>query len=235
MIGIVLRTIPYKDTSKLIYVYTAAGVKSFIARNVLSMKSPLRLLADPYKKVDLKVKDKPLATVEDVRLLDHYPNTKRHYEKTLYVHFIGELILKNYTDDDDHPKGFSLLSKVLDQIDRHDDPFLYVLMFSLKSLYLLGFGLQLNQCHQCNLAAHYYDPFTCEALCETHGSNALNETIYALIKTVLLEDASLYHAPSMDRSLKITLFNMIQRLFDNHLSFNAQSKPSILSYFKEQS
>lgn len=235
MNGILLRTIPYKDSSKLIYVYTESGLKSFIARNVLSMKSHLRMLSDPYKKVTLKVKDKPLASVEEVALLSHYPLSKTSYEKTLYIHFIGEIILKNFTDDDDHTKGYSLLSKIFDQIESSPHPFLYVVMFSLKSLYLLGFGLRLNQCHHCDLKASYYDPFTLEALCETHGKNALNHEVFDLVKTLLLEEPSTYKAKALSSSLKQTLMVMMGRLFETHLDFKPKSKESIMSFLKEQS
>ena len=234
MNGIVLRTIFYKDASKLIYLYTNQGIKTFIARNVLSMKSPLSVLSDAFKRVDLTVKDTPLASVEDVKVLDYYLETKKSYEKTILVHLMAEIILKNFTDDDDHQKGYSLLVKVLDQMEKSPYPFMYYLMFSLKSLYLLGFGLKISRCHHCDLNASYYDPFTLEALCETHGKNELNEKTYQLVTKLLKEDASLFEANPLDKSMMMTYFIMSMRLFETHLDFIPKSKEIILSYLKER-
>lgn len=234
MKAFILRTIPYTEHAKLLYVYTAEGLKSMVARGVYKMDGPLRLTADPFKLFELEVSDRRLPSVKSAELLAHYPATKGHYEKTLMPHIIAETILKNVTDDDDHYKLFSLLIKVLEGIETHPDGFDYLMMFMLKLLYALGFGLRLGACHVCSATAGLgYDTRDLKTYCQAHLTDPGGVETYETLSTLLKADALTYNAKPRSKEEKKLLFQLIERLYADHLDFKAQSFQAFKAFLKE--
>lgn len=234
MNAIILRTIPYQENAKLLYAYTAQGHVSMIGRGLYKMHSPLKVAADPYKLLDIETGSRSLPTLKSAKLIAHYPKTKANYEKTLMPHIIGETILKNVTDDDDHPKLFSLLIKTLEGIEHADDGFDFLALFMFKLLYFLGFGLGLGACHVCGHKEGLgYIPRTFETLCKAHGAKEADQALYDTLLTWLKAEAFDYHAPPRDTAFKKHVFALIMRLYDHHLDFTAKSFAAYQSYLKE--
>ncbi len=234
MRAIILRTIPYQENAKLIYAYTPYGLKSAVARGVLKMNSPLKLAADPFKLLDIELSDKALPTLKSVKLVAHYPNTKANYEKTLLPHIIGETILKNVTDDDDHPKLFSLLVKTFEGIEHAEDGFDFLAMFMLKVLYFLGFGLKLGACHICGAQDGLgFDLKNHQTLCVAHGANASDQAWHEQLTAWLKADALDYHASPRDLTFKRQVFALVRTLYQDALDFNARSFQMYQNYLKE--
>lgn len=234
MNAIILRTIPYQENAKLLYAYTAAGPVSFIGRGLYKMHSPLKMAADPFKLIDIEISARKLPTLKSVKLIAHYPKTKANYEKTLMPHIIGETILKNVTDDDDHPKLFSLLIKTFEGIEQSDDGFDFLALFMFKLLYFLGFGLGLGACQACgSQAALGYLARDLKTVCATHGATDEDQALYDTIVTWLKADAMTYQATPRPIAFKRQILALIMRLYDAHLDFTAKSFTAYQSFLKE--
>ena len=236
MKAIILKTIPYQESAKLLYAYTPDGLKSMIGRGLYKMSSPLRLAADPFKLIDIDLSKSKLPTLKAVRLVAHYPKTKANYEKTLMPHIIGETILKNVTDDDDHPKLFSLLVKTLEGIEQSPDGFDFLALFMVKLIYFLGFGLGLGACQVCGRTdslGFLSRDLTC--VCEAHGANAADIMRYETLVTWLKAEARTYQAPVREAAFKKATFQLITHLYDTHLAFNAHAFKAYIDYLKEAS
>ena len=234
MNAIILRTIPYQENAKLLYAYTTKGHISFIGRGLYKMNSPLKIAADPYKLIDIEISERKLPTLKSVKLIAHYPKTKENYEKTLMPHIIGETILKNVTEDDDHPKLFSLLIKTLEGIEQSEDGFDFLALFMFKLLYFLGFGLGVGACHACGAKDNLgYIPRDFKTVCEAHGANQDDQMLYDTLVTWLKAEAFDYQAMPRDTVFKRQIFALIMSLYDEHLDFTAKSFAAYQSYLKE--
>lgn len=234
MKAIILRTIPYQENAKLLYAYTAQGMVSMVGRGLFKMHSPLKIAADPFKLIDIELTSKRLPTLKAATLVAHYPNTKANYEKTLMPHIIGETLLKNVTEDDDHRKLFSLLIKTLEGIEQSPDGFDFLAMFMFKLLYFLGFGMGLGACHECGKTASLgTNARSLKTVCEAHGAAPQDQTLHAYIVTLLKADLLDYASPVRTAPFKRQILGLIMQLYANHLDFTAQSFTAYQTYLKE--
>jgi len=154
MEGHILRTIDYKESSMLLYVYTEKGIKSMIARGVKKLDSPLRHLAQPSNRIEMTLTSGNLPTLKEAMLIDRLPEIKDDFIKSTIMGLINELIYKTVTSDDNHPKLYGFLHKFTAALKTTDAPLELMLVFELKMLYFLGYAIPLRQCHVCGRAKH---------------------------------------------------------------------------------
>ncbi|MFW5893244.1 MAG: DNA repair protein RecO, partial [Bacillota bacterium] len=142
--GFILRTIDYKDTSRLLYAYTRKGHISMIARGVKKMTSPLRHQAQTHMRLEMDLSKGNLPTLKEARLIDHYPNIKADFIRSNALYAVSELIYFNVTGDDDHEKLYPFLIKVANALDASKAPLEILAIFEMKLLHFEGIGLNLK-------------------------------------------------------------------------------------------
>ena len=151
--GIIIREIPYGETSKIIHVYTKEGIITIMCKGAKSMKSPFRAttLKFTYGKFNIYYKENKLSTLHSVDIINPLSKIKNDITLLSYVNYITELttqVLKQTTNNlyEDY------ISAIL-KIEEGLDPLILANILEIKYLDDLGVGLNLDSCVSCGSKA----------------------------------------------------------------------------------
>ena len=102
--GIIIREIPYGETSKIIHVYTNEGVISIMCKGAKTLKSPFRAttLKFTYGRFNIYYKENKLSTLSSVDIINPLSKIKNDITLLSYINYITELttqVLKQTTED----------------------------------------------------------------------------------------------------------------------------------------
>ena len=147
--GIIIREIPYGETSKIIHVYTNEGVISIMCKGAKTLKSHFRAtnLKFTYGRFNIYYKENKLSTLRSVDIINPLSKIKNDITLLSYINYITELttqILKQTTEDiyEDY------LNTIL-KIESGLDPLIMSNILEIKYLDYLGVGLNLDSCVSC--------------------------------------------------------------------------------------
>lgn len=147
--GIIVREIPYGETSKIIHVYTKDGIISLMCKGARTLKSSLRAttLKFTYGKFYIYYKENKLSTLKSVDIIDPLSKIKHDIVLLSYLNYLTELtvqVIKQTTDSlyDDYLNGILKIESGL-------DPLVITNILEIKYLDYLGVGLNLDACVSC--------------------------------------------------------------------------------------
>lgn len=92
--GIILKTLDYKETSQIVYLYTEKGVISILVRGAKKYKSNKLSLTIPLTLVECIITDSKLPSLIDYTVLESYDYIKDDLKKNLWAQFLLEIISK---------------------------------------------------------------------------------------------------------------------------------------------
>ena len=152
--GIIVREIPYGETSKIIHVYTIDGVVSIMCKGAKQLKSPFRAvtLKFTYGRFNIYYKENKLSTLKSVDVINSLSKIKNDITLLSYVNYITELttqVLKQTSDNiySDYINGILKIESGL-------DPLVIANILEIKYLDYLGVGLNLDSCVSCGSKAN---------------------------------------------------------------------------------
>lgn len=134
--GIIYKTIDYKESSKLLFLYTPRGKITLVANGVKSMKHEYRVLSQYLTEIEFEDKNKDMFSLQKAKTLETFTKAKENFESVKKAALSLELIDHMVTDDLPHTVIYDLLLGLLKK-----DITLTSLVFPVKMLYLLGYGL----------------------------------------------------------------------------------------------
>ena len=147
--GMIVREIPYGETSKIIHVYTTEGIISIMCKGAKSLKSPFRAttLKFTYGRFNIYYKENKLSTLSSVDVINPLSKIKNDIILLSYVNYITELttqVLKQTTENlyEDY------INAIL-KIEEGLDPLVLANILEIKYLDYLGVGLNLDSCVSC--------------------------------------------------------------------------------------
>ena len=147
--GMIVREIPYGETSKIIHVYTTEGIISIMCKGAKSLKSPFRAttLKFTYGRFNIYYKENKLSTLSSVDVINPLSKIKNDIILLSYVNYITELttqVLKQTTENlyEDY------INTIL-KIEEGLDPLVLANILEIKYLDYLGVGLNLDSCVSC--------------------------------------------------------------------------------------
>jgi len=149
--GIVLSTIPYKESSKILNILTKEhGLIGVIAKGASSMKSNLRAYTNNYTYGYFYIyyKEDKLSMLSQVDIINTFSNIRLDIEKISYLAYLCELsnqVLKQNNDN----SIFDLLIEAILKIENNFDPLIITNIIELKYLDYLGISLNLDSCIKC--------------------------------------------------------------------------------------
>ncbi|HOP57612.1 MAG TPA: DNA repair protein RecO [Bacillota bacterium] len=147
--GFVLKRMDYKETSKIIFVYTPTGRESYLVHGANKFTSPFLAQAEILNLLNVKSEGKGLKTAKNIETKARYPHIKDNLEKYTYALHLFE-ILQNVADAEiDHAKLFGFMEKLLPKMEESDNYIPYAYMFESKLLYLLGIQPEFRECVVC--------------------------------------------------------------------------------------
>lgn len=134
--GLIYKTLDYKESSKLLFLYTPRGKITLVANGVKSMKHEYRVLSQYLTEIEFEDKNKDMFSLSKAKTLEAFNKIKTDFNLMKQAALPLELIDHLLTEDLPHDKIYDLLITLL-----KTDTRLASLVFPVKMLYLLGYGL----------------------------------------------------------------------------------------------
>lgn len=199
--GIIVSSIDYKDTSKIIKVFTNEGFYSFILKGANNYKSEYKVIKDTLKEVEITFNytlNKDLFYVSDFTLLNDYLNIKNNYLKYESFFYLVKYLYKvDHESNNYKNKLYDIFYKTISLINNTTNILnlsIIKSMFLIKLTYFLGINPNFKYCVVCNDS----NPVKINingALCHKHSSNNDIDInlIYDLYKYDFIDENKLFN------------------------------------------
>ncbi|MFC7393314.1 DNA repair protein RecO [Scopulibacillus cellulosilyticus] len=151
--GIIIKTINYGETNKIITLFTREhGKIGLMARGAKKTKSKLSAVSQllMYGQF-LYQKGKGLGVLHQGEPLLPFRELKTDLYKMAYAAYIVEMLDKLTDQNVKNPYLFELLLQILNYIDEGIDPEVLLMIFEVKMLSAAGIEPELDRCIQCGL------------------------------------------------------------------------------------
>lgn len=147
--GIIIKEIPYGETSKIIHVYTKDGVVGIMCKGAKTLKSPFRAttLKFTYGRFNIYYKENKLSTLTSVDIINPLSTLKNDIILLSYLNYLTELteqVIKQSTENI-YQDFITTILKINDGLD----PIIMCNILEIKFLDYLGVGLNLDACIGC--------------------------------------------------------------------------------------
>ena len=149
--GIILNSKDYKDSSKILDIFTKDyGIIGVIAKGCKSLKSNLRSVTDKltYATFTLYYKKDKLSILSEASIINNFSNIKKDIEKISYSSYILDLTNQVYKQNNDNSL-YKLLISSLEKINDNFNPLIITNILELKYLEYLGVMPNLSGCVVC--------------------------------------------------------------------------------------
>lgn len=149
--GIVLKSIPYGESNKIVTIYTReAGKMTAMARGAKKPASRLAAVTQSFTHGFFLLRTgRGMGTLEQGEPIDSMRHIREDLEATAYASFVVELIDRLTDDQSQSPNVFSLLYDALHAINEEYDPEAIALFVEWKMLPVAGVHPVLHQCANC--------------------------------------------------------------------------------------
>lgn len=192
--GIVLSGIKYKESSKILKVYTKElGKISIMAQGVMKPKSQYLSSTEIFSISDFQLKKgKSFYYIESCDLDESNYTLRQDMDKMILGFYVMELIDKSIPDEEENNIIFDLLLKTIKVMTITENPLLVSLSFQLKFASFLGYRPVLLNCSSCDTRSSSYWEFhpdkggiVCEACSRRSGREVSGLEISILNKLLL--------------------------------------------------
>lgn len=218
--GIILKSINYKDTSKIIYLVTKTGIKSVLIKGVRNYKNQFRLLSQIYQEVSIITTDKDLSLLIDGDIINDFNFIKDDFNKLNIINKISKISYYYLEQSLNYFKFYDLIKKTFYAINNNINEELVYLVFKIKLLYFIGFQPQLTKCVICEnerMIGFNYD--LGGMVCNNHiNTNTLSKNLTKVFLDLVLikfDDLKEYHINNDDLH---NLVLCIEQYYDLHIN-----------------
>lgn len=147
--GIIIKEIPYGETSKIIHVYTKDDIIGIMCKGAKTLKSPFRAttLKFTYGSFNIYYKENKLSTLTSVDIINPLSVIKNDIILLSYLNYLVELteqVIKQTTENT-YQDFITTILKINDGLD----PIIMCNILEIKYLDYLGVGLNLDACIGC--------------------------------------------------------------------------------------
>ncbi len=226
--GLILKKLDYKESSKIVQIYTTSGLRSVLIHGNRNMKSPYLNLTRVMNQVGLHVSGKELLTLRDGDVMSDFHLIKDDLEKFTYAQHILEIIYFFASHDHDHEKFLNFIIKILKIVESEEDYIPYFNMIELKLLNLLGVNPLFQHCVECdrtdNLKFSIKEGGMC---CPDHRQSEekdVSPSVVELMKELYYYDLQNPHKLVFEIDTLRELRTTIDRYYEYHLSFRSNSR-----------
>jgi DNA repair protein RecO (recombination protein O) len=233
--GIVCKVLDYKDSSKILYLYTPKGQISIIARGVKKLSSLNRNLSQVGNVISFVDSDKQLPTLSEGELIEDFESIHLDLISFSFLSHILEITIGTISEENDHPKMYGFLKRLLKQMDNQIDPERLSFIFELKLLHFLGYGLNFKGCSQCDNKDLYFSVSDGGLTCKAHimpNSAYFDYDIYIKLYELYYMNIDEYKDISLTKNETIMIRHIIDLLYDEFIGFQSKSR-SILKQIKK--
>ncbi|MFS0575256.1 DNA repair protein RecO [Sporosarcina sp. 179-K 3D1 HS] len=231
--GIVLRSIPYGESNKIVTVFTReAGKMTAMARGAKKPASRLASITQPFMECSFLIRTgRGMGTLEQGEPINSMRFIREDLEATAYASYVVELI-DRLTEDQERVSGvYGLLSDALHAIDEQYDPEAIALFVEWKMLPVAGIHPVLHQCANCGATEGEF-AFSFQQigfLC--HRCFAIDRYIIRLSPTQLRLIRTFYNVPinrlgnlTLKKSTKQFMKKIIRTIYDEQVGVRLKSR-----------
>lgn len=149
--GIILRTIPYGESNKIVTLYTReAGKMTAMARGAKKTRSKLAAVTQPFTYGSFLIrKGRGMGTLSQGEPINSMRFIRENLEATAYASYIVEIIDRLTEDNERVPGIYDLLYESLQAINDEFDPEAISLFVEWKMLPVGGIHPILHECANC--------------------------------------------------------------------------------------
>jgi len=171
--AIILKAIPFKETSKIVRIYTKdKGKIAVIARGASRRKSDFKGKLDPLNHIEAIIyykESREVQTLGELDLIKSYLSSCQNVEGVYYATAVLETLDKFISGIEDNQEIFQLTTGILNAIDQEPLAAQAQLVYYLLNLsVILGYRINLEQCSICqkSLQSGYYNTGVDHLICE---------------------------------------------------------------------
>lgn len=149
--GIIVKSIKYKDSSKIIYVITNDGLMSLLVRGANNIKAKNFGYSQILTKISFDYvdgKETKFNILKQAVIKDNFTLLKSDYQKMQISFLILEYAYEFINHIDDKKLFYEFLEYTLKNLTSNNE-LIYSIIFRLKLLYLLGIGPVFSKCIDC--------------------------------------------------------------------------------------
>lgn len=202
--GFVLREFPYKESSKIIEVFTRNKDRiSIICKGVLKKKSPNLSSTQRFVKASYNIykSGEKFFGLKEASLINSYSKSNKNFDIIIYKSAICDLLLRTIDLDQ---AVYNLIDKSWESFEKASENYLNIfLCFLLKYISFSGFKPNLKVCSSCgkkiDLSNLYFSIENRGMVCR-ECKNSIRDRIY-LDKEEYLFILRLLYTPSVEVSL----------------------------------
>ena len=225
--GLILKQTDFKESSKILHVYTETGLKSVLTHGAKQLKSPFLRLAGTLNLIRYFATGKGLPIMTDGELLDDFGTLKSNLDKATYATHLIELVYFFAEGELDHAKLYPFLKRILAKISESNDYIPYAFMFELKLLHLLGVSPQFKGCIVCQTdVAKEFSVEDGGTVCEKHslGKHTFSaDATYYAAKLYFQDLNSPFDFTMTDFDLR-SVRVLIDEYYRYHLNFQSKTR-----------
>lgn len=218
--GIVIKSLDYKESSKIVYLFTKHGVISIKALGAKKLRKGLIGFTTTLNLVEAEITSGSLPTLIDYTLLDAYEDLKQDLKITLWVNYLLELTYK-LPADVSHERCFDFLLRILEHMREKKDVFLLVIMYQLKLTILFGVAPLFKP----------KSPNTHFSLKEgryVHSGESINDNDAKELEKMYYFDDKTGDFADFDKTDLHQIFNLVSQYYLYHVNINIKGLNSVI-------
>jgi len=150
--GFIISVVPYKETSKIVNIFTSEGLIGCIAKGAKSLKSELRVNTNKFTYgkflIDFK-KNNNLNILREASSINELTTIKNDLLLISYLSYIVELTNQVIKQTDDYESLYKLFVSTILKLNNNLNPKIITNIYELKVLDYLGVGINFNCCAKC--------------------------------------------------------------------------------------
>ncbi len=231
--GIVLNETPFRDTSKIINVFTENGVKGLICKGAMNIKNKNRVTSMKLTLGRFNIYDKTdkLSTLSDSDVINYFPHTRSDITLISYASYLCDLVyqtLKQNLDSEEIKEIYNIFKNALLKIEDGFDPMIITNIVEVKLLDFLGVGLNLTNCTLCGSSKNIVTLSTERGglICKNcyQGERLIPINIVKVINMYYLVDINSISKLSLKRDLVNEINCFLNNYYDDYTGLYLKSK-----------
>ncbi len=233
--GIVIRSVDYGESSKVLTVFTREhGKIGIMARGAKKPKSRLAAVSQLFTYGYYLCKKGPGTGMPDLsqgEIGDSFADLRQDLMKTAYAAYIVELLDRLTSEHEPNPYLFQLLRLTLSYIDEGKDPEILCRIFESKMLIVAGIKPQLNACANCGEVREPYAFSVAHGgllcpVCLSHDPHpiAMTPAVWKLLRLFQLFDLERLGEIEVKDATRNQLKHVLRRFMEEHLDIRLKSR-----------
>lgn len=231
--GIVIKETPYKDTSKIIEVFTKKyGVISIIAKGAKRIKSPLFTGTTYLSYSSFCISKKNVSTLRSVDVICSFKNILKDIKNLAAASYLIGLSVQVYKQSNEQDI-FGILVSSLGKINEFINPLGIVNIVEMKYLKYLGVEPNLDRCTvcgSCDIASLSIDHGG--FLCSNCSEVRMNSKLLKLIKAYYCVDIIKIDKLDVNKEIMLELDRFISEYYEKHTGVFLNQKKFFLDMYK---